>query len=93
MLESVFLLPYKSENNELQSCLHSSSQSDSSPGYKLFVRENWWNVIGQTGTKDSSIGKGSFPRILWDNFSFQGYLILRAWRQHQDGEKAATQQA
>lgn len=77
---------------EAQSCLHSSAQSDASPCYKLLIRENWWNVTGHTRTKKSSRWNGRFPRVLWDNFSSQGYLVLRTWWQHQDGEKAGIRQ-
>lgn len=81
----------KPSNNEInERCLHGSPQSDSSPGHKLFIRENWWNVISQARAKVSSRGNDGFPRVLWNNFSFQGYLILRARWQHQDGEKTVT---
>jgi len=81
-------------NEELKSCVHSSAQSNPSPGYELLVGENWRNVVGNAGTKDDRSGDdGGFPRVLWDNLSSQGYLVLRTRRQHQDGEQAATQQA
>lgn len=74
----------------MKNCLHGSPQSDPSPGYELFIRENWRNVISQARAKVSRRGNNRFPRVLWNNFSFQGYLILRAGRQHQDGEKTVT---
>lgn len=55
---------------KLKSCLHSSAQSDPSPCYELLIRENWWNVIGHTRTKDGSRWNGKFPGVLWENLSF-----------------------
>lgn len=66
-------------------CLHSAAQSDASPGNKLFVGEDWRNVIGCGW-------RGQFSRELRRNLSFKGDFILRPWRQHQDGEKAVAQQ-
>lgn len=65
--------------------LHSAAQSDASPGDKLLVGEDRRNVIGCSR-------KGQVSRELRRNLSLQGDLILRPWRQHQDGEKAVARQ-